>query len=753
MTKYLLFASLFAAAAATATAQSITLKDAPILVVEQNGSASAILTLQNSGLALTDKPHLSISDFKHKGPDGKEYPLKTTSTLTPVNVDGSAITISAAAPIKSGDVFGVRITVANLWEAGQSEASLMNDGASMGVLKAVRIPAAYNVQIVSPTPDAPEIHFIGEVALVGFKNSDSFNYRLAWKLALNGSLYEGGDKFIDLAPGGTTWICLGPPTKLPMARWLTAGTLKDEIIKGNLILTPVFAGDAMAQPPAPKDIPVTFRFSFWNANVEEAWNAVWIFLLLMAGGIFSIWVHYGMPNTGRALDLEKRINGLRTKVEGLGTDIDSRWRAMLESHLPALYRKLASNWWIFPSFTSTLDTLTSEADMFQQWVEIAYGVSVVLHRASQNDNLIPPTAYHCIEEKCAHALTPIESGFTTTDEIVAMKVNLKAAQDCLDMSLDSSPNPDLEKKITDREADLRLHLTGLTVAYPAFAPLIARVPPAPQPLKPADYMDRDTISLKVSFLQRFDDRKNLLAGAAAASPGALALARLNAKGPDFEKFLVPDTLESLRVAFLFVEEMRQDIYASGAPATEMAKTPPAVTIKTNPARIETHSPIMFALRFNRSLLNEASAREEWKCTWGMGDGTGSEAGWEVFHCYTAPGQKQVQITLADLDDNPVPTGAPISDTVTVNDPDVPTGTGRFWKFVRPSPEALLELARTTIFLAIAMIALMATAQQKIANLSFLGAVGAIIALGFGVDLVKNLALKNTSGNPLSAPPA
>jgi hypothetical protein len=79
-------------------------------------------------------------------------------------------------------------------------------------------------------------------------------------------------------------------------------------------------------------------------------------------------------------------------------------------------------------------------------------------------------------------------------------------------------------------------------------------------------------------------------------------------------------------------------------------------------------------------------------------------------------------------------------------PGVPAG--RWWalrRFLRPSPETRLELARTAIVLALAMIGLMATARQQVESLSFLGAVSAMIALGFGVDVIKNLALPRPSG--------
>ena len=72
-------------------------------------------------------------------------------------------------------------------------------------------------------------------------------------------------------------------------------------------------------------------------------------------------------------------------------------------------------------------------------------------------------------------------------------------------------------------------------------------------------------------------------------------------------YLVADTHESLCMALLIVDEMRQDIYADVLLA-EVTPTPPAVVITTDPATVHIQSPVRLALRFQRPLLNEVAAR-------------------------------------------------------------------------------------------------------------------------------------------------
>jgi hypothetical protein len=69
-----------------------------------------------------------------------------------------------------------------------------------------------------------------------------------------------------------------------------------------------------------------------------------------------------------------------------------------------------------------------------------------------------------------------------------------------------------------------------------------------------------------------------------------------------------------------------------------------------------------------------------------------------------------------------------------------------WRFVKLEPETRLELVRLMIVLALALLGLMTTARQQVQNLSFLEAVGVVIALGFGADTIKNLIVQRSSSS-------
>jgi hypothetical protein len=325
-----------------------------------------------------------------------------------------------------------------------------------------------------------------------------------------------------------------------------------------------------------------------------------------------------------------------------------------------------------------------------------------------------------------------------------MKADLNAARNYLALTVAHAANPDLAQDISDRETRLQPYVAGLGTAYPQFAGLLTQVTAAVNtPLSPVNYVERDSRSLKVDLLRAYFERVSQLTGAPAGSPEAEALARLQTRGPTLMTYLVPNTHESLRIALLIVNEMSQDIYPVDALMSQVTVTPPAVTIATDPPIVETESPVRLALSFNRDILNEAVARHEWTCTWDFGDQTPLESGWEVFHSYESGGIRQVQITIRDLNANLV-IPAPITGSVTVRTGRERSRTGRVWRFLRPEPETRLELVRLTIMLALALLGLVATGRQQAQNLSFLGAVGALIALGFGADTIKNLISQRSS---------
>jgi hypothetical protein len=719
------------------TAQDLEWVNPQPIVLDANGAGTVTMVLRNKSANDVDLV-LTIDQFTHSA-NGAIYTLKSTATATPP-VGGKPV------PKNNGTV-AVAVSVSNVTAAGESMAKVWNKDQDIATVKAIRLPAAYNVQIVSPTPDNPEIHLVGDGARFTLKNGDALSYPFKWQLRYDGALYEGGT--FTLPAAGTYDLILpiqsvGGKRIGPSSAWCWSGTLKDQTGRGSLILTPQLEG--VAEPLAAKEIPVGLRFSFWSSNGQQIWNWIVTFLLLAVGGIASIVINAGIPNTRSALTLRRQIHALDEKVAGLDPSIDSQIRALLEARLTELRERLKSGNWVLPSFAATLKSVTDEYTMIQQWVEIVYNTSVLTHDTAEGAAIIPPTVRAHISENCRKALSPMESGFTTNEELTAMKASLADARRLLDTTLAGAGNPDLEKEIKAREGELTAQdRTDLANRHGAiFGPLIARAQAiAAQNLIPPDtYVERDIVSLKMEWLRAYDDlleRRPAAVAAAAGSATNAALAvpvqsagtRLQAHGSRLVEYMIPDTFDSLRIATLLVTEMRQDLYADGALRDGLGE----LRIEHEPAVVTASQPVRLRLRFDRQLLNDATARQEWTVRWNFGDGSGKETGWEVWHVFPTAGAKTATVAMVDLSGSVIQP-APADKIIDVQQPEPPN---KLW-----GPENALELGRMCVVLLIALLGLMTAAQQRVQSLTFFEAVGAVIALGFGADTIKNLVLKASS---------
>jgi hypothetical protein len=722
--------SIFAVCAATAFGQNLAWINPQNINLDQNGSGTLSMVLANSGNE--DIPlELSIDQFVHSIGD-KPYTLKSAWSAIPPN--GTKVPKNGTLP--------VTIMVTNIAAAGVSKADIRNGNQNFkDQLTAIRVPVLYNVQVISPTTDNPQIHVVGGHALFTLKNGDPIDYPFRWQLRYDGRIYEGGS-FV-LPAGGTKdlelpgTISSGKPAPGPMAGWIASGTLKDEVQPAALLLSPDFGSDA-TQPLAAKELPVSLDFSRWSGNLQEIVNAAFTFLLLAVGGIASLLISCGIPNTKLGLSLNRQIRALEQKIHGLDSAIDSRWRVFLESYLPAIHQELDDSLWVIPSFGTTAKRLTDKLNMVQQWVDIVYDASVLIERVSESAERIPPTVMRQLRAHVNAALMPIESGFTKDTEITTMRASLSDAQRLLDLTLSRAANPDLEKEIKARAE--RVELDALAEALgDSFHGFINRAREVTD-LSVETYMERDIISVKIHLLHQYAERLKELPAAVAASVGGgspapieAARARLQSQRGRLTEYLIPDTHESLRLAALIVEEMGQDIYDTpdGTLRQAVKEQPPSLRIQQDPDRARAKDPVRFCLSFDRPILNEAVARQEWACAWDFGDESRPEVGWKVSHYFEKAGDYQVQVKITDLPGSAV-TNPPLHKKVTIDDPLPQT---RLW-----GPENLLELGRLGVVLAIALIGLMATAQQQVRAMSFPEAAAAVVALGFGADTVKNIIL-------------
>ena len=733
----------------TANAQSsLVLIDPPILYVDEHGIATVTLALQNNG----GKPvplQLNLSDFQHKPVPGKPYPLGANYSFTP-------LTDSDKADFNNGIVtksLHLKLSVARLWDAGQSTAVLKNGeqdipteiGASQSVLTAVRIPVAYGVQLGTADDTTPEIVFSrGGKTLVRMLNNDAMNYHFKWQLRVGNLLQSSSNPYIDIASHGSAYVDMTDAA--PSISLFEGGTIKDQLASGELILQPLLDSDVGLPPIAPKILPVTLRMQYWGGALQQAWIIFWVFLLLTLGGMTSIWVHCGMPNTTRALAMTRSVEELEAKLDGVGPDIESHWRVMLADRLSKIRTQLRSTWWIFPSFAATLDTADKEFQMVTEWVNVAYDVSMVLRGAREKTQTgMPPTVLGWIRDKCNCALSHFESGFTTPEELQHMRDDLAAAQQYLRVGSEGGALPDLENAIQEREARMAPFLVSIQGAFPKqFDGLCAQVgAQIGKPAIPAVYLDRDTLSLKVDLLCQVGEllrRSESLIEA----PGELPHTVVGDHLRRVLEYIRTDSPESLRLARLFVTEMRQGIYETDLLA-EVKANPPKVEVLRDPTECDSGAPVHFSLRFHRQLLNESAAISEWSCMWDFGDGSIRETGWEVYHWFRNGGEHRVSVSIVNLNGESVLTQPiPMDLEVGAKARKLPWYV-RFLKVGQPHAETMLEASRLAMVLTLAVFGLVGSAQHQAEGLTVLQAAGAVFALGFGADTLKNL-ISQRGGN-------
>lgn len=770
----LLIAGLACCGAWPAFAQTaLVADDIQALLTDPGGTVTVPISIRNTG-AQPLSIHLNATDFEHQPATGAPYPLGATFAFSATSEADKAV-LNGMRPLPPDGVLSVKLTVSKLWEAGESTAVLRNgdedirtrSGAPRTVLREVHIPQAFNVRIDAGATDPPEVRFSalgsgGGKLLVRLVNSDPMSYRFRWSLRLGNDLRVSSNPYVDLPANGSAFLDFTPvsPKGAGVLGWvsqlLAAGTLKDEIESGDLVLEPVLGQVAMP-PLAPKVLPVSARIRFWSDGFQELANVICVFLLLTAGGIASIWVHCGMPNTTRALAVQRRLSALGKQIEALGTDIPSQWRVLLASHPKRLCRSLSSTWWVFPAFAELLDRLEKDVAMVEAWGAIAYDVSIVKRQMRQQQQQgISPTVLGWVEDSCARALAPIETGFTNDEELQSMRADVKNARGYLALVVDRTQIADLEKEVADQETRIQACLPIVAKTWPdEFGNLVEQVSNSiGTPMDPDLYIDRDTLTLKVSLLNEFRELREraqalepaATGGAVTASSSESAVTRLESHRERLFAYLRPDAPESLRLARLFVVEMRQDIYEPALLA-EMRKTPPAVAILIQPVIAEPETPVHFALRFNRDLLNDATACQEWACAWDFGDGSQRETGWEVYHSFGSNGLYDVTVEIANLDGQVV-TPAPIRQKAQVGRLAGPIPAAerilRAWRWMKPHAETMLEASRLALVLAVAVFGLVTTARQQATTLTTLEAIGTVFALGFGADTLKTLITERRS---------
>jgi hypothetical protein len=210
----------------------------------------------------------------------------------------------------------------------------------------------------------------------------------------------------------------------------------------------------------------------------------------------------------------------------------------------------------------------------------------------------------------------------------------------------------------------------------------------------------------------------------ASTTDATLQGRLNQHFPELKRLLGTPAWPALQAARNLVQQMREDVYETDL-LEELAREGQAdIVLDTQVAR--PYLPIYLSIAFRRSAYNGTAAISQLSCDWFF-PGDLQEKGWKICHFFTDEGSARVEAVVSSQ----VPEGrpAPTRKVKNITVRQTPRSA---------SPLLFAELVRFAITLFIALVGLVAGAQQQLQKLDLLPAMVAVFLIGFGADSVKNL---------------
>jgi hypothetical protein len=712
--------------------------DSTVLVDGKTGTGTREVYLRND--AGTDLPLFLTTNVS------SAKPSKLAISLSQVGSDPGSENLSLTLKKDGGQ--SVWITAKNAWDPGDTPVDLMDKDTKIGTLQIRRLP--FSVKLDGASPDKAELSLLRYVETrIMLKNDGPVPYKLDWQMFLEGRVICAG-KQVPVDPNGYGMLICNS-SEIPFRfRHL----LKDETANGVLYLGNTDFESAHSPPL--KTFPVTASAYVWPDGVRHGVRYLLIFIILVAGGLFSLFLNQTLPNQIQKLNLKEQLLAVAKTTADLSTHIDSKLGVLVRLERARLMALLNSRNIVFPEFAAVGTQVSSSLAKLSTRVKLLQQMDVVMERlAKVSPQGSPPTLVDQVNDGLGTASVLLGKADSTDADIQAAQTALSTASTVVD-SL-TNPGADFGQTLAQRIQAASADIAPI-FAKPSFSELQALVPgpwqtiqTAAQPtfkLSPALYASLDMALCKLRLMRDYSDM-------AEGTTDAARLDRLKAKKKDLTDYLQLDSFEALSSARILIREMKDDIYPE---RIRVALENGEAFIGLDPQVAYSQSPLTFTLCFRSKGLNEAAAREEWTCNWRFGDGLAAE-GWEASHYYDlkqirnrrpAADQKAsenppetkinkweetatVVATFQDENGHDVMKSGStepfsVSLPVTVAQTIVPKSWERTWT----------EGLKLGAALLIAVFGLVAGAGDQIAKLDVLPALAAIFLLGFGADTIKNL---------------
>ena len=694
------------------------------LAILQPASGSAVVHLENA------QPTVVSIDLT-AGPLVSET---THAVVSGASVAFTAGNGSGSLPknLSSGTCVDILATISNDAAIGVSIANIFNLGRRIGQLKAIRYDAPLNFTVEGDGSVTSSVRVqYGQDISIALKNNDDLTY------PITPSLYCDGEETtlspVTVGPGSTTLVRFS--TSNNWFDWGTWFRTKAVALRVVVRLTPSAFGDTVHDRLFPsRSVPVNAHLARLSPTRSQFFTSGILFVVLLLGGLASLAINSILPNVLRKLSYKKKLRSLADSTSAVSIKVDSRLRVVLRLERNRLLQLLAS-----------LSLFSTDAvDVFQQVdtgiialgkrVTTAQRLDELRNQFDLRSTSSPPSISDNIDECLQEAADQLRSLYLS-DKIIdganlaldsaEQKLNALSAQDVLAKDI-ASRHSQLLARVNCFQND---SLASLKEALPGIVEVLDEKFDDEHPVLPTNFMQVDDsiarMNVALDSVYIYSTTKDV---------GIQA--RLKERSDQLIQLLGTRDWRTLRSARDLVQQMRQNIYPEDLIDALRSKR---ANISMDQQVARPYSALELCICFDCYRYNHAKALEHLSCVWNFDDGL-TEKGWSICHFYQAPAEKTISAKIPLSVPNVPATAQGPSDNVVFSS----TLTVRRAKSTFSNQSRIAETLRFAVAFFLALVSLIAGAQDQLVKLDVVPALIAVFLLGFGADAIKNVLTQQST---------
>jgi hypothetical protein len=400
-----------------------------------------------------------------------------------------------------------------------------------------------------------------------------------------------------------------------------------------------------------------------------------------------------------------------------------------------------------PDFSAIVARANEDTDKLQARVALARQMDLLLGRLEQKITLgLPPSQVAEIEALTDDAKAILMKTELTAKDLETAQTAITEAETKVEKL--NQEDPVFGEALAKRALEVQQDVAAMAES-PTFVQIMKRLPGPNAVLQtvtastarivPSNYTSVDMAVEKMLLIK---DYVRLMDGTLDAD----ILKRLQDRENKLLELLQLESCAAMHSARLLLRQMKGDVYPERIQEKLMEGS---ASITVEPLIAFDKAPLEFCVTFHSEEIDEAAAKEQWRCDWDFGDKL-SGSDWNASHYFllTKPGRfksaspQDFIVRATFRNGNGQALLDPKTTTALTIEKAVSVQPSRREK--RFGDRARTELLKLVAALLIAVFALVSGAREQLLKLDILPGLIAVFLVGFGADTIKNLLTKSES---------